>query len=630
MKRIREIIIFSFVFIAGILFAQKALALCVCDVYDAGETTKNAVIEELKDADQKGCEKEQGLADKFLSNCRFYEEQSGSKKQGSDSSSATTDNVTDVTIQTTDVRCFTKGQCEWKRMDKWGVSAEDSTAGFYQGTDTVKACGGYKDASGNDVGFCSAAGEATTEISFGGRNTFKHFGEFIQFIYKYAVWAAGILAVLMIMIAGFQWATSGGSPEKITSAKKRIGGAMMGLFLAVMSFVILNTINPYLVNLRLPQVWMVKGERLKQELEFFCRMDDDGGTKTKCENMGRHCVPFSMITGKGWEGGGNCNTFMRVFAMAVGVAVGSIGGELWAGPKVASPVEGSVGWVSTLLKGGKAVIGKVVLPAKGAGKGAIVLKYLKIGSVPLVLGADQYYTDGLIRKLAIGATVGGVEIAASSIWGEIKDFFKGNQAGVCLPSPMGLQKGDMCNPDIKNDKQCANGKCVLVRNSAVTKCITGSNTGFCSDGLKNAHCLENGDCKEGEGFKCAMYYEPLGMKGCSDGSEEMACDGEHKCKSDLECWKNRCTQVIFADVPENGLCKDNTNCEKGLGCWTIVDCEKVSNIRPGETVQVTGGVKGAKGFCKKNIPQPTWGDLKDKFEVFNMISLENTTQNECW
>ncbi len=75
-------------------------------------------------------------------------------------------------------------------------------------------------------------------------------GEYIAAVYKYAVTIASLVAVIMVIVAGFQWTASGGSPEMITSAKKRLVGAVTGLILAVGSYVILYAINPELVQFR--------------------------------------------------------------------------------------------------------------------------------------------------------------------------------------------------------------------------------------------------------------------------------------------------------------------------------------------------------------------------------------------
>lgn len=76
------------------------------------------------------------------------------------------------------------------------------------------------------------------------------FQQYLVAIYKYSVVAISILGVVMIIFAGIQWLISGGSPDKINSAKKRISGSIIGIVLAVGSYTILYTINPYLTGFR--------------------------------------------------------------------------------------------------------------------------------------------------------------------------------------------------------------------------------------------------------------------------------------------------------------------------------------------------------------------------------------------
>ena len=116
-------------------------------------------------------------------------------------------------------------------------------------------------------GKCLPAGVSETQISFGGQRKFMNIGVFIQSMYKYALVVAGIVAVVMIIIAGFQWAMSGGNSDLIGSAKKRIAGATVGLLIAYLSYAVLQTINPALVNLRLPQIWLLRGQKTVPE---FC------------------------------------------------------------------------------------------------------------------------------------------------------------------------------------------------------------------------------------------------------------------------------------------------------------------------------------------------------------------------
>lgn len=155
--------------------------------------------------------------------------------------------------------CWTKSECFERRqfLSLNDLTDTELSKGFVQNKETLKACGGKTNAADKQIGFCLPAGGAETAVSFGGKNRFENFGEFIAFIYRYGTWAATIIAVFIVMIGGIQWMVSGGNSAMIDSAKKRIGGAIMGLILLALSYTILNTLNPYLVNFRLPNVWLV-------------------------------------------------------------------------------------------------------------------------------------------------------------------------------------------------------------------------------------------------------------------------------------------------------------------------------------------------------------------------------------
>ncbi len=72
---------------------------------------------------------------------------------------------------------------------------------------------------------------------------------YIVAIYRWLLGATAILAVLMIMVAGFSWMTSGGNTGLIESAKKRMSDALIGLLLLISTFIILQTLNPALITL---------------------------------------------------------------------------------------------------------------------------------------------------------------------------------------------------------------------------------------------------------------------------------------------------------------------------------------------------------------------------------------------
>ncbi len=183
----------------------------------------------------------------------------------------------------TDTRCFTKTQCE-KARGELGASEE----GFYDRPDSRDVCGTILSEDGTTeipLGFCLPVGQSTTKVSFGGKKTFANFGDFIQYGYRYGMWVAGIIAVAFIVISGVQWAASGGNSDMISSAKNRISGAITGLILLTLSYTILNTVNPYLVQLRLPQAWMINtidivppscGGITDKKLAYLGQLNPDG------------------------------------------------------------------------------------------------------------------------------------------------------------------------------------------------------------------------------------------------------------------------------------------------------------------------------------------------------------------
>jgi len=88
--------------------------------------------------------------------------------------------------------------------------------------------------------------EPGQEIKVKGRT----FIDYMIAIYEWSVTAIAIIAVIMIMIAGFQWMTAAGNASAIGQARSRISSSLIGLLLAVGAYSLLNFVNPSLVHLR--------------------------------------------------------------------------------------------------------------------------------------------------------------------------------------------------------------------------------------------------------------------------------------------------------------------------------------------------------------------------------------------
>jgi hypothetical protein len=82
-------------------------------------------------------------------------------------------------------------------------------------------------------------------------DTSNGFITYISQIFWFLLSAAGILAVLVLVFAGAEYVGSAGNPSVINDAKSRIWNAIIGLLLALAAYLILITINPNLINLKL-------------------------------------------------------------------------------------------------------------------------------------------------------------------------------------------------------------------------------------------------------------------------------------------------------------------------------------------------------------------------------------------
>lgn len=98
------------------------------------------------------------------------------------------------------------------------------------------------------------------QVPFGNLNTVQAEGDvsalgvYIRELYSFFVASAAIIAVVSIMFAGLQRISSRGNPDAISDSTERISQAIFGLVIALLSYIILNTINPQLLRLDALQV----------------------------------------------------------------------------------------------------------------------------------------------------------------------------------------------------------------------------------------------------------------------------------------------------------------------------------------------------------------------------------------
>lgn len=82
-------------------------------------------------------------------------------------------------------------------------------------------------------------------------------GRYISNFYVFFAGVAGILATVMMMWGGFHYITAAGNPQRMNEGKDIISNAVIGLVLVLISYLLLNAINPRLIQLRVPSLQFI-------------------------------------------------------------------------------------------------------------------------------------------------------------------------------------------------------------------------------------------------------------------------------------------------------------------------------------------------------------------------------------
>lgn len=79
--------------------------------------------------------------------------------------------------------------------------------------------------------------------------TVNNFGEYATSLYIFVLSAGIGLALVLIVFGGIEWVSSGGSTSRLSDAKGRIQGALIGLSLLILAVLLLRTINTDLTRI---------------------------------------------------------------------------------------------------------------------------------------------------------------------------------------------------------------------------------------------------------------------------------------------------------------------------------------------------------------------------------------------
>lgn len=108
--------------------------------------------------------------------------------------------------------------------------------------------------------------------------------KYIKAIYDYGMMICGILAAIVLMGGGVLWLISAGDSSKVSQAKELITGSLTGMVILFSSWIILNTINPDLLKLKLITTQVVRPQVLTNiDCQWRCITAGN-----KCEGGGGH------------------------------------------------------------------------------------------------------------------------------------------------------------------------------------------------------------------------------------------------------------------------------------------------------------------------------------------------------
>lgn len=103
--------------------------------------------------------------------------------------------------------------------------------------------------------------------------------ELVKYFYEWGILLGGLATFISLTRAGFQYLTSTGDSIKMGDARKDINSAIFGLILLLSSFLVLNTINPELTNLKMPIMEPYGSECLN------CLKDHEADWETACKDL---------------------------------------------------------------------------------------------------------------------------------------------------------------------------------------------------------------------------------------------------------------------------------------------------------------------------------------------------------
>ena len=148
--------------------------------------------------------------------------------------------------------CFTKTQCERKNVNGTPLGVWDGNKLNKKQLQPPECLKGMY--------YCYPHAEkAVTKLSvkIGNVETADDFGSYVMIIYQWLLGAGAVIAVVMVLVGGFQWVLAARSGN-IAEAKKRIMNGVIGLMLLLSVAFLFTVVNPQTLTMQVPRLPLIR------------------------------------------------------------------------------------------------------------------------------------------------------------------------------------------------------------------------------------------------------------------------------------------------------------------------------------------------------------------------------------
>lgn len=121
----------------------------------------------------------------------------------------------------------------------------------------------------------------------GGRLSIPYIGQYIAGVFQYSLYVLAGLAVFVIIFAGVRWILARGNASEIKDAKEMITGSFIGLMIALLSYSMLQIIDPRLTTLSPIGLAQIEATEFKFELSAQVYQQVTGGKPLDLSSGGR-------------------------------------------------------------------------------------------------------------------------------------------------------------------------------------------------------------------------------------------------------------------------------------------------------------------------------------------------------